>query len=338
MTDKIKVAVYWSASCGGCDVSILDTEEKVLELASIADIVYWPVAMDFKFEDFASLPDASVDIGLFNGAVRTSEQLEQAEIFRSKCKILVAYGSCACFGGIPGLANLANRDDILEVAYQLTPSTENPDEVRPSPTHKVNGHELELPVFFDEVQSLGQVVQVDVLLPGCPPPNDRILDLFSVAASYAATGKVPPAGTVIASDKALCDTCPRNETRSGGRITEIKRPHEVAADSTTCFLDQGILCMGIATRGGCEHTCIDANMPCRGCFGPTPEMLDPGAEAISAIGSVAGASNENDVPSHVMKKAVRSVRDPVGTFYRFTLPNAFLNRAVKDEPKEEQVS
>jgi F420-non-reducing hydrogenase small subunit len=149
---------------------------------------------------------------------------------------------------------------------------------------------------------------------------------------------MPPAGTVIASDKALCDTCPRNETRSGERITQIYRPHEVVADPTKCFLDQGILCMGIATRGGCGHTCINANMPCRGCFGPTPEMLDPAAEAISAIGSVAGAPNENDVPAHVMKKAVRSVRDPVGTFYRFTLPKAFLNRAVKDVPKEEQTS
>jgi F420-non-reducing hydrogenase small subunit len=294
--------------------------------------------MDFKFDDFASMPNGSVDIGLFNGAVRTSEQRDQAEIFRSKCKVLVAYGSCACFGGIPGLANLANRDEIFEEAYQSTPSTENPDELRPSTAHDADGHELELPEFFDEVYSLNQVVSVDVSLPGCPPPNERILDLFGVAASYAETGSVPPAGTVIASEKALCDTCPRNETRSGGRIAEVKRPHEMVADSEKCFLDQGILCMGIATRGGCEHTCIDANMPCRGCFGPTPDMLDPGAEAISAIGSVAGASDENDVPAHIMKKAVRSVRDPVGTFYRFTLPNAFLNRAVKDEPKEEQTS
>jgi F420-non-reducing hydrogenase small subunit len=338
MTDKIKIAVYWSASCGGCDVSILDTEEKVLELAKIADIVYWPVAMDFKFDDFASRPDASVDIGIFNGAVRTSEQREQAEIFRQKCKVLVAYGSCACFGGIPGLANLSNKDEILDVAYQSTPSTDNPEGLAPSTTHKVDGHELELPEFYDEVYSLAQVVPVDVSLPGCPPPNERILDLFGVAASYAESGTLPPSGTVIASDKALCDTCPRNETRRGGRIAEVKRPHEVVADPNSCFLDQGILCLGIATRGGCGFTCIDANMPCRGCFGPTPDMLDPGAEAISAIGSVAGAPNENDVPAHVMKKAVRSVRDPVGFFYRFTLPNAFLNRAVKDEPKEEQVS
>lgn len=338
MTDKIKIAVYWSASCGGCDVSILDTEEKVLELAKIADIVYWPVAMDFKFDDFVALPDASVDIGLFNGAVRTSEQLEQAEIFRQKCKVLVAYGSCACFGGIPGLANLTNRDEIFDVAYQSTPSTDNPEGIRPSTTTQVNGFELHLPEFHDDVRSLDQVVRVDASVPGCPPPNERILDLFAVAADYAKTGAVPPAGAVLASDKALCDSCPRNETREGGRIAEIKRPHEIIADPTKCFLDQGILCMGIATRGGCECTCIDANMPCRGCFGPTPDMLDPGAEAISAIGSIAGAANENDVPAHIMKKAVRSVRDPVGTFYRFTLPKAFLNRAVKDEPVEEQTS
>ena len=338
MTDKIKIAVYWSASCGGCDVSILDTEEKVLELAKIADIVYWPVAMDFKFTDFLALPDGSVDIGLFNGAVRTSEQLEQAEVFRKKCKVLVAYGSCACFGGIPGLANLTNRAEIFDVAYQTTPSTENPEEIRPCTTHQVDGFQLDLPEFFDEVKSLDQVVRVDVSLPGCPPPNERILELISVATDYAKTGVAPPEGTVLALDTALCISCPRNAKRTGGRISEIKRPHEVAADPDTCFLDQGIICLGIATRGGCEGTCIDANMPCRGCFGPTPEMLDPGAEALSAIGSIAGDANENDVPSHKWKKAVRSVRDPVGTFYRFTLPHAFLNRAVKDEPVEEKTS
>ena len=338
MTKKIKIAVYWSASCGGCDVSILDTEEKVLELAEIADIVYWPVAMDFKFADFVALPDGSVDIGLFNGAVRTSEQLEQAEIFRRKCKVLVAYGSCACFGGIPGLANLTNREEIFDVAYQATPSTENPEEIRPTVRSTVDGFDLDLPEFFDEVRSLDQVVKVDVSLPGCPPPNERILDLFGVAAKYVETGALPPDGFVVASDKALCDSCPRNGTRTGGRIAEIKRPHEIAADPNRCFLDQGILCLGIATRGGCESSCIKANMPCRGCFGPTPDMLDPGAEALSAIGSIAGEANENDVPSHKMKKAVRSVRDPVGTFYRFTLPNAFLNRRVKDEPAEEQQS
>ena len=106
---KIRMAVYWAASCGGCDVSLLDIEMPLLELAGVADFVYWPVAMDFKRSEFFSLPDGSVDFGLFNGAVRTSEQKEDALSLRKKCKVLVAYGACACFGGIPGLANLSTR-------------------------------------------------------------------------------------------------------------------------------------------------------------------------------------------------------------------------------------
>jgi F420-non-reducing hydrogenase small subunit len=336
MSNKKKLALYWSASCGGCDVSLLDIESHLLDLTQVAEIVYWPVAMDFKREDLARLPDGAVDFGLFNGAVRTSEQKEEAELFRRKCKVLVAYGSCACFGGIPGLANLSNREQVLDVAYGTTPSTENPEGLRPETEWSVNGHQLTLPAFLDTVQSLSHVVNVDLFLPGCPPPTERILDLLDRVTRYAADGEIPVPGTVIGLDKALCDVCPRNESRSGGRLTTISRPHEIEADTSRCFLDQGILCMGIATRGGCGATCIEANMPCRGCFGPTSQMLDPGAEVISAIGSIAGDANENDVAAHEMKKTVRSVRDPAGTFYRFTLPSAFLNRAVRDEPKKEK--
>ncbi len=333
---KIKMAVYWAASCGGCDVSLLDIEMPLLQLAADADIVYWPVAMDFKRSGFFRLPDASVDFGLFNGAVRTSEQKEEALAFRKKCKVLVAYGACACFGGIPGLANLWARDEILDTAYQKTASTDNPDGLRPETESRLDGNHLSLPRFLDTVQSLPQVVEVDALLPGCPPPTEKILDLVEIVDRYVRSGESPPAGTVLAGDKALCEVCPRNETRRGGRITRIVRPHQAAADPTQCFLDQGILCLGIGTRSGCGATCIAANMPCRGCFGPAPPMLDPAAEVISAIGSIAGEANENDVPAHEMKKVVRSVRDPVGTFYRFTLPSAFLNRAITDKPEKEK--
>jgi F420-non-reducing hydrogenase small subunit len=336
MVDKKTMAVYWSASCGGCDVSLLDIESHLLKLAALADIVYWPVAMDFKREDLHNLPEGSLDFGLFNGAVRTSEQAEEAKVLRKKCKVLVGYGSCACFGGIPGLANLANREQIFEVAYQTTPSTENPQHTQPETECSVNGHQLTLPLFFDAVQSLPQVVKVDVLLPGCPPPTERILDLVNVVGRFVESDELPQPGAVIASDKALCDSCPRKENRQGGRIAKIVRPHEIVADPARCFLDQGILCMGIATRGGCGATCIEANMPCRGCFGPTADMLDPATEAISAIGSIAGEANENAVAAHEMKKVVRSLRDPVGTFYRFTLPSAFLNHAVIDKPEKEK--
>jgi F420-non-reducing hydrogenase small subunit len=335
MAEKIKIAVNWAGSCGGCDVSLLDIEARILDLAGMADIVYWPVTMDFKQDDFLALPDKSVDFGLFNGAIRTSEHEDMAGAFRTKCRVLVAYGSCASFGGIPGLGNLFEARQIFDVAYQTTPSTENLDGVSPRTECTVDGNTLTLPAFLDTVKSLAQVVDVDVSLPGCPPPTERILDLIEAVARYGERGEILPPGTVVASEKALCDTCPRNETRVGGRMTSLVRPHESIADQSQCFLDQGVVCTGIATRGGCGASCIRANMPCRGCFGPTADMLDPGAEAISAIGSIAGAANENDVAPHEMKKAVRNVCDPVGTFYRFTLPVGFLNRAVKDKPTGE---
>ena len=336
MADKITMAVSWAAACGGCDVSVLDTEEQVLALAEVADIVYWPVAMDFKRDELVAREPKSIDIGLFNGAIRTSEQRHDAEIFREKCKVLVAYGACACFGGIPGLGNLATRDQLLEVAYETTPSTENPEGLRPQTNTPCNGSELTLPAFLDTVQSLPQVVDVDVILPGCPPPVERVIDLIEVAKSYAATGELPPKGTVLAEDKALCDSCPRRDSRQGGRLASVVRPHEAQADPELCFLEQGMLCLGLATRGGCGATCIAANMPCCGCFGPTADMLDPAAEALSAIGSIAGEGNESFVQAHEMKKAVRAIRDPAGTFYRFTLPSGLLGHVVVDKPVEDK--
>jgi F420-non-reducing hydrogenase small subunit len=332
---KLKIAMSWAGSCGGCDVSLLDIEEHLMELTALADVVYWPVAMDYKKSDLEAQPDGAIDFGLFNGAVRTSEHAEYAKLLRRKSKVLVAYGSCACFGGIPGLANLALREELLDTAYRTTPSTDNPEDVVPAPESDAGGHRLTLPAILETVGSLPQEVPVDVLLPGCPPPTERILDLVKAVSDFASSGSVPPEGTVLAFEKALCEECPRNDTRTGGPMSRIARPQEGIPDPNTCFIDQGMICMGIATRGGCGATCIQANMPCRGCFGPTADMLDPGAEAMSAIGSVAGAADENDVAEHEMKKVVRSIRDPAGTFYRFTLPVAFLNRIVHDEPEGE---
>jgi len=333
MADKIKIAMSWAAACGGCDVALLDVEDRILDLLDVADVVFWPVAMDFKRSDLQSMAPDSIDIGLFNGAVRTSEQLEDAKLFREKCKVLVAFGSCACFGGIPGLANLASREELFQTVYQDTVSTDNEAKTRPLTECTVDGCLLTLPVLHGAVRSLDQVVDVDCFMPGCPPTPERVLDAVGVIQAYAKEGKVPPKGTVLASDKALCEECPRSSSRRGGRMEKIVQPHEILADPDRCFVDQGLICMGIATRAGCGHRCIQANMPCRGCFGPTPEMLDPGAEALSAFGSIAGEANENDVSTDRMKAVVKSVRDPAGTFYRFTLPKAILHRRVADQAK-----
>ncbi len=334
MSERVTVAINWAGACGGCDVALLDSEEMILELTAAADIVYWPAAMDFKRDHLRAFGTGEIDIGIFNGVVRTSEHVADAQLLRDRCRVLVAFGACASFGGIPGLANLYPNDDLLDTVYRDTPSTDNPDDIRPRAVTRVDGHQLELPELEHRVRALHQVVDVDVIVPGCPPPPAEILEALNMIIQYAETGELPPRGTVLASDNALCDECPRIDTRKGNRMATVHRPHSIAPDPTTCFHEQGIVCMGIATRGGCGATCINVNMPCRGCFGPTAEMLDPGAEALSAIGSIAALPFEDGVPANQRLRTVRSIADLAGTFYRFSLPTAIIPGRVDDRPGE----
>jgi F420-non-reducing hydrogenase small subunit len=333
MSDKIKVAVSWAAACGGCDVSLLDMEDKILELAAVADIVYWPVATDFKRSDLIAYGPGEIDVGLFNGAIRTEEHAEDARLLRERCKVLIAYGACAAFGGIPGLANLSSLQEVLDTMYEDTASTDNPEGVRPATESEVAGCQLQLPGIEETVAALGHLVEVDYTVPGCPPPPERMGEAVQMIIDFANGKPLPPRGTVLASAKGLCDECERVGTKTGNRVPVVRRPHQVEADPELCFLEQGILCMGIATRGGCGSTCIKANMPCRGCFGPTPEMLDPGAEALSAIGSILAQEHEDNLIPGKRLQGVRSIADVAGTFYRFTLPSATIFRAVDDTEK-----
>ena len=312
---KLKLAIYWSASCGGCDVAILDINERILDVAAIADIVFWPIALDFKYSDVEAMEDKSIDICLFNGAVRTSEQEHIAKLLRAKSKAMVAFGACACFGGIPALANFTNRAEVFERAYIEAPSNDNADHTFPQTLTTVEEGDLELPEFYDTVSTLAQVVDVEYFVPGCPPPVEIINKIVDALAS----GQLPPAGTVFASDKSLCDECDR--VKEEKKITRIYRPHEIIPDTKKCLLEQGIICMGPATRGGCGQRCIKANMPCRGCFGPPPGVIDQGAKMLSALASIYDVKDEAGI-----KKMVEEVVDPAGTFYRFGMSSSMLKR------------
>ena len=312
---KLKLGLYWAASCGGCDVAVLDVNEKILDVAEMADIVFWPIALDFKYHHVEAMPDKDIDICLFNGAVRSSEQESIAKLLRAKSKTMVAFGSCACFGGIPALANFATRADIMERAYIEAPSNDNPDKVLPQIKTQVAEGELELPELYDTVLTLAQVVDVEYFVPGCPPPVPLILKVVEAIA----TNNLPPPGAVIASDKTLCDECDRKKEEK--KISKIYRPHEIDPDPERCLLEQGILCMGPATRGGCGALCIKVNMPCRGCFGPPAGVIDQGAKMVSAVASIYQANGEEDIA-----QMVRDIVDPAGTFYRFGLADSMLKR------------
>lgn len=321
---KLQLALYWAASCGGCEIAVLDLDEKILDVVDLADIVFWPVAVDTKYKDIEAMPDKSIDVCLFNGAIRTSENEHLAKLLRKKSKVLIAFGSCAYGGGIPGLANLANREEVFNTAYIDNPSTDNPKKITPKTSVKIKEGTLTLPEFYDTVKTLDQVVDVDYYLPGCPPPTE----LIAQAIEAIATNKLPPKGSVIAPLKAVCDECRFEKTEK--KIREIKRVYEIDKLEDKCLLEQGIICMGPATRGGCNARCLDANMPCTGCGGPTPNSLDHGAKMMSALASILGVEGEEKMSDEDVDKLIDQIVDPVGTFYKYSLPASLINRRVME--------
>ena len=320
---KPKVAFYWCASCGGCEETVIDLNEDILKVADAVDIVLWPVALDFKRKDVEAMADGEIAVSFINGAVRTEEQEEMVKLLRAKSGLVVAFGACAHLGGIPGLANFWNRETIFQRQYIEAPTMENPEGVTPQVKTTVDGFELTLPEFYDTVKTLDQTIDVDYYLPGCPPPPDLILN----AVTAILEGKLPEKGAVLAPNKAQCDTCPRKDSKPEKlSIKEIKRPWQIVIDPEKCFLDQGLICMGPATRSGCGETCIRANMPCRGCFGPVDGVIDQGAKGLSMIASILGIEEEEKMTEEGVTKFIEGIADPAGTFYRFSLPASLLGR------------
>jgi F420-non-reducing hydrogenase small subunit len=311
------VALYWASSCGGCDIATLAIGEKILDVAAAADIVFWPVAMDFKYKDVEEMADQSIDACLFNGAIRSTEDEHVAKMLRSKSKIMIAYGSCAYEGCIPGLANLFSTGSLFERAYIDTPSTINQEKVYPQANVQVPEGELELPKLFSSVRALNQVIDVDYYVPGCPPePKTTWLALEALV-----SGNLPEKGSIIShSSKALCDECPL--PKEGKKVKKFFRPHQIIADPTRCLLDQGLLCYGVATRGGCGAMCPQGGMPCTGCYGPVEGVVDQGLHFLTALGSLIDSTDTAEIA-----QIIDEIADPAGTFYRYSLPVSLLRRA-----------
>jgi F420-non-reducing hydrogenase small subunit len=217
---------------------------------------------------------------------------------------------------------MSNKKGIFETVYLDNASIENPDGIVPEPSSQVEEGELTIPEFYDTVDTLDQTVEVDYYLPGCPPPTELIL----TAVTAIIKGELPPKGSVIAPNKSVCDEC-RFE-KSDKKITKIRRIYEVEKLEDKCLLEQGIICLGPATRGGCGAPCLDANMPCTGCGGPTPNSLDQGGKMISALASILGLDDEDALTDAQVEAMIDGVVDPLGTFYKYGLPSALIKRRV----------
>jgi len=168
---KPKVSTDWMAGCAGCHMSLLDMDERIAAIAELADLRATPIT-DLK------QPDASgVDVGVLEGGINNSSNEEVAHRMRSRCKILVALGDCAVFGGVPAMRNFFTIEESLRRAYVETESTDESGRIPDDP-------ELAVPT---RVRALHEVVPVDVFVPGCPPDADTIFYVLSELAQ----GRIP---------------------------------------------------------------------------------------------------------------------------------------------------
>jgi F420-non-reducing hydrogenase small subunit len=324
MPGKPKLAMYWASSCGGCEVSVVNLHEKILELDRAFDFVFCPCLLDTKEKDIEALPDGAIALTFFNGAIRNDDNEHMAHLLRRKSQLLIAFGSCSGGGCIPALSNLSGRNAHFDTNYICCPTVSNPEKLLPEPITRVPEGELSVPAFHESVRILPQVVPVDFFIPGCPPESHQV---WNVVETVVEGKPLPPRGSVLGAGKStVCDECKRS--KNDKRIRKLYRTYEIIPDSDTCLLEQGLICMGIATRDGCGALCPQANMPCIGCYGPPEGIRDQGAKMIAALGSILNGDGCKGLDEKELRARVDGiigrVPDLAGTFYKFSLASAIL--------------
>jgi len=283
---SVRMAAECLSGCSGCDVSLLNTGERFLKLVNRLEIVHMPMLMDHKYfdpdGDLERIRIPNADIGIISGAVRNREQLQIVREMREQCSLIVAFGTCASYGGIPALINLYGDKELFRRYYRTAEATD----AAPDPCEVV-------PPFLERTFALDEKVRVDAWLPGCPPHPDNIVR----ALEDLMDGRIPALPA-----KSVCDSCPARREGKGPvqRIRRFTRnakyqPEKPLSDMR-CLLEQGFLCMGPVTLAGCSGDtggaprCIQARVPCRGCYGPIRRGGNQLLDMLNAI-----ASNEIDI-------------------------------------------
>jgi F420-non-reducing hydrogenase small subunit len=306
---KAKIATMWLSGCSGCHLSIADVHEALLDVLELADFEFSPVLMDVKYDE---VPD-DLDAIIIEGGIRNDENRELAEMLREKAKIVIAYGSCAVYGGPQGIGNLFTTDELIEEAYKNSASTINPEGIIPSE---------DIPHLESRVRPLAEAINVDLAIPGCPCLSDI------AAQAILALLKGEP---IELPNTNLCEVCPREKPPEGMAMDKIIRQFELGEpEPEMCLVPQGLICMGPSTISLCGAECPTIAIQCRGCYGPTTKVMDQGAKMISAIASDFGVERDKVVDP---EEVADQIDDIVGTFYQFTLASALVPMKVQKEGK-----
>ncbi len=324
MANKIKTAFLLAGGCAGCEMSVVDLSEKLVDALEHLEIVFWaPTVADVKYKDLEDMEAKSIDLAFVDGMIRNTENLHTVKVLREKSKVLVAFGACATLGGIAAMGDLHTNEELMRQAYKDSFSTDNPDDVYPSPEYLLDGkYDLTIPALLPNCSTLDQVVDVDYYVGGCPPHPAFVGQLVGAIVD----GNLPPAGSWLTGGKAVCDTCKRNPALTGQErlpIGEIKRTIDGQPDFNICLLQQGYMCFGPVTQGDCGASCLNVNIPCRGCGGPIPGIKDFGARCVSTLAS----SMENEA---VAEQFIEKYNDMAKMFYRYSHTASKLNHRVAE--------
>lgn len=242
--DKVLLNTEWLCDCGGCHVAIVDLHEKILNVLESVEILKCPVLTDIK-----EYPEA--DIGILTGSIRTEHDRHAAKEMRKKCKTLIAFGTCAVYGGLHGAGLAHTREEIIDHVYKNSKTTKT--DFVPSETVDALSH---------EVTPIDEVVDVDLYLPGCPPHAHFIFESLSTLIE----NREP-----TTSQETVCGRCRRVMKKTD--VSEIKDSLEGIPDDNVCYLSQGYICLGSATLDRCLAPCPNHGIACSGCAGPTMQIL-----------------------------------------------------------------
>ena len=276
----MKVSTVCLSSCCGCHMALVNLGEDLLKPLASNELAFSPVLLDVKTIQ-------ECDLALVEGGVRTEENVEVLQELRHKSKVLIGLGTCASFGGIPGLGSAYATMDLLVEAYTSKYRPENS-------THLTSREE-----------PIDAYVYVDYYIPGCPPP----LPILGSALTHLFNGQDPPRV-----DLPVCAECTRIARREVQ--SEIKRTLNCVPEKEECLLSQGFICLGSVSRGGCEAPCTQAGVPCLGCRGPIDRVFTEQTHGI-LYDLVRRTSHFTGMKEEEVEKGLDDV---LHTFYAFTLP------------------
>jgi F420-non-reducing hydrogenase small subunit len=207
--------------------------------------------------DQEHLPE--VDVALVEGAVRLKEDQEVLEEVRAKSRLLVAWGTCASFAGLPAHANRYELEDLIQETYGQTSDAY---------AYYLSGrggvarttYQEEGVGLLRKAYEVDDFCRVDYYVPGCPPRANLLLQLLAELTGQSLKGSKP----------VVCAECGRKPTKAA--VASLKAIPE-QDDGSTCFHSLGVLCLGVLTKGGCGAICTRSGLPCWGCRGPAKTAL-----------------------------------------------------------------